>query len=171
MNDIFNKKDIPKFLFILIIFLVALAALSLGINIQLKYGYYCSVTVGHSMEKTLNDKSKLLMKKYTGRILERGDIISFNIYTDGEKHTVIKRIIALPNEVINIKGNQVYINNQLLDEEYAYYSKSSEDNLILTLNENEYFVMGDNRCDSLDSRIFGAIPKDIILDTLVRYKN
>lgn len=171
MNERFNKKDIPKPLFIFTISMVVFASSMIGMYIQIKYGHYYAITVGQSMEKTLNDEGKLLMKRYTGSQLKRGDIVSFNIYIDGEKTTAMKRIIALPNEVISIKGNQVYINDQLIDEEYAYYSKSSEDNLILTLKENEYFVMGDNRCDSLDSRVFGAIPKEIILDRLVSYKN
>lgn len=170
MNQYLNKKTISKPLFILTIISVAFAALMVGINIQINNGYYYSITVGESMEKTLDNNTKLLMKKYTGGQLKRGDIISFNIYVDGEETCVIKRIIALPNEVIKIKDNQVYINNKLLEENYAYYNTFIEDDLILSLKDNEYFVMGDNRCDSIDSRVFGAVFKNIIVDRLVSYK-
>ena len=123
------------------------------------------------MEKTLNNGDKLLIKNYNGKQLKRGDIVSFDLYIDSERVSVLKRVIGLPNEVIKVKGNEVYIDNQLIDEKYAYYSDLNEDNFSFALGDNEYFVMGDNRCDSLDSRAFGAIPKDIIEGVLVSYKD
>ncbi len=171
MKEIFNKKDISKPLFIFTICIVAIAALMSGMVIQAKYGHYYSTTSGESMKETLNDGTKLLMKNYNGNQLKRGDIVSFDLYIDSEKNSAIKRVIGLPNEVIKVKGNQVYINNQLLDEKYAYYSRSSEDNLRLVLKDNEYFVMGDNRCDSIDSRMLGAVPREIITDVLISYKD
>lgn len=170
MNYYLNKKTISKPLFMLTIISVALASLMVGINIQIENGYYYSITLGESMEKTLDNNTKLLMKKYNGGHLKRGDIVSFDIYIDGKKTCAIKRIIALPNEVIKIDGDEVYINNKFLDEDYAYYSASVQEDLTLTLKDNEYFVMGDNRCDSLDSRVFGAVPKKYIIDKVVSYK-
>ena len=104
------------------------------------------------MEKTLTDGTKLLMKMADGITLKRGDIVSFSLNINDKEASVMKRIIALPNETIHINGSEVYINDQLLDEPYAYYSETSELNLTLTINEGGYFVMGDNRNNSMDSR-------------------
>lgn len=170
MKKLLNKSEISKHLFIFTISIIAIASLLIGMNIQMNYGHYYAVTSGESMQKTLRNGTKLLMKKYEGKELKRGDIVSFAIYIDGEKQSVIKRIIALPNEMINIKGNDVYVDNQLLDEPYAYYSGQDEVTLTLTLSEDEYFVMGDNRMDSLDSRVIGGVPKENITDILFKYK-
>ena len=170
MKKSLDKNEISKPLFIFIISIIAIASLVVGMNIQMKYGHYYAVTEGESMEKTLSNGTKLLMKKYDGKNLKRGDIVSFDIYIDGKKQSAIKRIIALPNEMINIKGNEVYIDNELLDEPYAYYSGQDEMKLTVTLSEDEYFVMGDNRMDSLDSRVIGGVTKEKITDVLFKYK-
>jgi signal peptidase I len=107
--------------------------------------------------------------------LSRGDVVVFRYPKDRSKF-FIKRIIGLPGEKIEIKNNQVKIfNNEnqegfLLDETvYLSPAEKTFGDLILTLKENEYFVMGDNRNASSDSRFWGPINKtDVVGKVLVR---
>lgn len=173
MKERIYKKEISKPLFILTIAIYAIAAFIIGMLIQLKWGTFYAITSGSSMEKTLTDGTKLLMKSAEYTTLKRGDIVSLPVHIKGEKASqisIMKRIIALPNETIHINGSKVYINDQLLDEPYAYYSETSESDLTLTINEGRYFVMGDNRMNSIDSRWFGTIQRENITDVLVKSK-
>jgi len=90
------------------------------------------------------------------------------IYYNGEEIEVVKRVIGLPGETILIKGDKVYINGKLLEEPYALYDHIGDDNIEIQIRENEYFVMGDNRYESGDSREYGPIPKENISYILIK---
>ena len=75
---------------------------------------------------------------------------------------LIKRIVALPGETVEIKGGRVYINHTLLDEPYVADFCKSCDHDPWTLKNNEYLVLGDNRNNSWDGHSFGPIPRDLI---------
>lgn len=113
---------------------------------------------GPSMEETLHDGDNLIVDKisYRFRDPERFDIIVFP-YQYAEDTYYIKRIIGMPGDIIQIKDGYVYINNELLEEDV--YGKELIDETKkgiadepITLGEDEYFVMGDNRNHSSDSR-------------------
>jgi signal peptidase I len=96
----------------------------------------------------------------------RGDVIIFK-YSDTQDF--IKRIIGIPRDTVMIKDGKVYINGNLLNEDSylkdTVYTSGGEylaEGETLTLEENEYFVLGDNRPHSSDSRTFGPISKDRI---------
>lgn len=175
MKERLYKKEISKSLFIFIILSGALAAFMVGclveIRIQTNLGYVFSTGVGDSMEKTLPDGTKYLQKVVKeDTILKRGDVISFSTtFDNGKQESWLKRIVALPNETIRIDDNDVYINDILLEEPYAYYSEQSEGSLTRTLGNDEYFVMGDNRMDSTDSRWIGPIKRNKITEVVVKY--
>lgn len=108
------------------------------------------------------------------RKVRRGDIIVFRSPAEPEQN-VVKRVVGLPGESIHIEKKRVYINGERLDEPYAYFSKpvqedsqspffdSRGDNLPATVvPEHHYFVMGDNRDNSYDSRFWGTLPGDLI---------
>ena len=110
---------------------------------------------GSSMETTLSDGDQLLVDKLSYRFQnpKRFDIIVFP-YKYEENTYFIKRIIGLPGETIQVTDGKIYINGQVLDESYGREVLKSGGiaETPITLGEDEYFVMGDNRNDSMDSR-------------------
>ena len=111
---------------------------------------------GPSMDSTLEDGQVLILNKF---IYRKEDIKRYDI-------VVIKRVIGLPNETIEIKDNKVYANGKLLDSSFT--SSISEDFDISEVGfekvpGDSYFVLGDNREISLDSRVLGPIKKEKIL--------
>ena len=110
---------------------------------------------GHSMEATLHDGDNLIVDKlsYHFREPKRFEIIVFP-YRHKENTYYIKRIIGLPEETVQVKDGYVYINGEKLDENYGL--EVMEDAGIaaepIELGEDEYFVLGDNRNHSSDSR-------------------
>jgi signal peptidase I len=122
---------------------------------------------GLSMWATLDDNDYLIANKIDYRLHapQRGDIIILRPPTDNSKD-FIKRIIALPGERILISNSFVYINGHKLDEPYLPEEWTTLNNQYgpdgIVVPPNEYFVMGDNRNKSQDSRIFGFIGRDRI---------
>ena len=112
---------------------------------------------GSSMDPTLQDNQILLLKKYQ-KNYKRFDIV---VIDDGSER-LIKRIIGLPGETIEVKDQKLYINGKYVKEEFEH-DETDDFTYEAKIPENHYFVMGDNRDDSLDSRVFGAFSKDQIL--------
>ena len=135
--------------------------------------YVVSITqvVGNSMNSTLEDGDVLVLSKAHYKIfdIKRGDIISLD-YADTKY--LIKRVIGLPGDDVDIIDNQLYINNELYEEDYldtdlVYDNFSLQDLGYTTIPEDMYLVLGDNREDSLDSREIGLISKDKINGKIV----
>ncbi|MDD4803699.1 MAG: signal peptidase I [Candidatus Pacebacteria bacterium] len=151
------------------------------------------VVSGKSMNKTFEDKNYLIVDEISYRFNDpqRGDVIVFKVpvkglelshYDTNKTVYFIKRIIGLPGETVEILGDEVKIYNEknpegiTLTEPYANIDKLSPNsstfsnmNETIKLKESEYFVMGDNRHDSSDSRFWGVLPeKNIKGRALVR---
>ncbi len=116
---------------------------------------------GESMAPNFEDGEVLLTEKVSYRFGDpkRGDVVVFEAPV-GRKVDFIKRIIGLPNDTININGGSVYVNGQKIDEGYISVNTQGEE--VKQLGPDEYFVMGDNRSASSDSRVFGAIKESAI---------
>lgn len=110
---------------------------------------------GVSMDPTY--KSGDVCTYNTKKKIERFDVIVFE-YKDKKQ---IKRVIGLPNENIEYKDNKLLINNQEVEEPSIYNHETSD--LKDTVKYNCYYVLGDNRTMSLDSRMFGCVPKKSII--------
>lgn len=131
------------------------------------------IVSGLGMKPIFERNDWVLLKTYD-KNYNRGEIVAFKDPQFNENS--FKRIVGLPGEEVKIAGNFVWINNQRLDE-YCYLPFDAETlrDTELTLKENEYFVLGDNRKVSIDSRVFGAITKESIIGkywlSLFNFKN
>ena len=116
---------------------------------------------GTSMHQTLNDVDILLLYKMAK--YDRFDIVVLNEEYDDE--IIIKRIIGLPGETIEIRDGEIYIDEVLMPEDYGYGETSDYDKV--TLEDDEYFILGDNRLISKDSRYFGPVKKNDLMGEAV----
>ncbi len=118
---------------------------------------------GSSMEPNLHNGEYVLIDKvsYLLHSPERGDVVVFTPPTN-ENKDYIKRVIGLPGDTVEIKGGKVYVNGILLDEPYIQQA-INRDQPASMVKEGHYFVMGDNRNNSEDSRAFGPITAQSIV--------
>src|SRR5580704_3968344 len=119
---------------------------------------------GTSMQPELRDQDRLFINKFAYRFenISRGDVVVFHYPRDPEK-SYIKRVIALPGDSLRIDDGHVFVNGQLIDESYVprrYRDGRSMPEIVVP--QREYFVMGDHRSISSDSRDFGPVDRDLI---------
>jgi signal peptidase I len=138
---------------------------ALGLAVVIIVFFYQPVKVeGTSMAPLLADQERIFINKFVYRLepIERGDVVVFWYPLDQTK-SFIKRVVGLPGDEVEIRAGRVYINDTLLDEPYvpAEYSDRSAYGPV-RIPSDEYFVMGDHRISSNDSRIFGPVPGGFI---------
>ena len=116
---------------------------------------------GKAMEPTLQDGERVLAGRNIERI-DRGHIVIFRYPLD-EKRSFVKRVVGLPGEEVAIKDGRVFINGQEIDEPYvAAGNRSADTREPFAIPAGEYFVLGDNRRNSSDSRHWGNVRRDLI---------
>lgn len=173
MDYNFNDEN-KKSVFIKIIREILIWGLQIAAVVFLAYFivYYTvekTDMVGSSMEETLYDGDSIIINKFSYRFTEpeRFDVIVFK--QTGKEHGYynIKRIIGLPGETLQFKDDNIYIDGVIVEEEISVkpminYGLASEE---ITLEDNEYFVLGDNRNNSEDSRFasIGYIRREEII--------
>lgn len=111
------------------------------------------------------------LKKYGWPSLERGDVVVFWPPHDPDK-SYVKRIIGLPGETVEVRNGRIFINGQELNEPYLdpHMNATHATQAAVQVKEHYYFVMGDNRDNSSDSRIWGLVPEKYIYGkALFRY--
>ena len=132
------------------------------------------IVSGDSMVPTFQNGEYLIVDELTYRfeIPKRGDVIIFRYPLEPRKF-FIKRIVGLPGETLQIDGNKITVTNPVtkqsvvLDE--PYIQSIRDDHVEVTLSSDQYYVLGDNRAESSDSRIWGPLPrKNIIGRPIVR---
>jgi signal peptidase I len=119
---------------------------------------------GTSMLPRLGDQDRLFINKFVYHFAEihRGDVVVFHYPRDPQK-SYIKRVIAVPGDELRIDDGRTYINGRLLPEPYVprrFHDSRSQD--VMVIQPDQYFVMGDHRSISSDSRDFGPVPRDLI---------
>lgn len=119
---------------------------------------------GPSMSPGLADSEFLLVNKlsYLTDDPQRGDVIVFRSPRNPDED-LVKRVVGLPNEVVEIRDSQVYVNGHLVDESSYFSGSIGPDTPAWRVPEASYFVMGDNRLQSRDSRAIGSVPRASIV--------
>jgi signal peptidase I len=119
---------------------------------------------GTSMLPMLEDQDRLFINKMAYKIgeIHRGDVVVFR-YPHDQTKSYIKRVIALPGDDLRIDRGRVYVNGRVITEKYVPAQFTDDRSLPgLVIPDNEYFVMGDHRSISSDSRDFGPVERDLI---------
>jgi signal peptidase I len=125
---------------------------------------------GSSMEPNFHNNEYILTDKISFRfqLPKRGDVVIFKAPTNPDVD-YIKRVIALPGERVKVEGGSVYVNDQKLNEPYLrdattlFPGSRLQEGVDITIDQDNYFVLGDNRPHSSDSREFGPIPRKLIV--------
>lgn len=151
LNNFFKEVGIYLIVIIVMLFIRCYVAAFVRVN-------------GDSMKDTLHHKDIMILDKISYRFskINRFDIVVIK----ENKEYLIKRVIGLPGEVVEYRGNTLYIDGEKVKENFSH--KKTEDFNMEDLNvskvpEDMYLVLGDNRTNSLDSRILGFIPRDHIV--------
>lgn len=147
------NSEMLKYIFELII--GTFIAIFLAFAITYFIGMRTSV-IGDSMEPKLYNGQEILINRFIYKLSspDRGDVIVFLPNGNQKTHYYVKRVIALPGETVQIRDGKVYIDGELLEEDESY-DKIADAGIAeneIVLNDNEYFVLGDNRNSSEDSR-------------------
>lgn len=158
MKD-FIKEILPYIIVILIVILVKTYIISpIRVN-------------GSSMYSTLHDKDLMILNKtaYYNQPIKRFDIVVVRVEKSKyipRKEYIIKRVIGLPGDKIEYRNNYLYINGKKIKEDYSH-TETADFNIkdlgSITVPKNHYFILGDNRINSVDSRLLGFIKKENII--------
>ena len=125
--------------------------------------------IGQSMDVTISGGDKVLLNtlNYDLSDPKRGDVVAFKPGGSKSSHSYIKRVIGLPGETIQIKDGMIYINDELYLEQrdYPVINSPGMASEPITLGVDEYFVLGDNRNHSSDSRVasVGVLTRDMLI--------
>lgn len=126
---------------------------------------------GESMIPTLKEKQILILNKYDKKY-NRGDIVVVNYFNGEKEERLIKRVIGLPGEKVEYNENKLYINDKKVEDRFAKDTENFELSYIdidmKKIPEGYYFVIGDNRNNSIDSRIIGLVKKEDIKGTVTQ---
>jgi len=117
-----------------------------------------------SMEPTLKEHDRIIVSKLNYRLQDpqRGDIVVFK-YPRDPKRNFVKRLIAVGGETVAIKNSRLYINGQQVSENYLPRGLRFADYGPVQVPRGSYFMMGDNRNNSDDSRVWGFLPENLIV--------
>jgi len=182
VNDVENSEEVAstsdsfKAVRDWVIVLVVALVVALGIRTYVLQQFYIS---GPSMETTLYQPNRVLVNKLSYRLhdVNRGDVVVFDrVTSNGESiqhDDLIKRVIGLPGEKISISKCVVYVNKVALKEPYLDSRDTEQEDLNercrqpemaeLVVPAKQVFVLGDNRPQSMDSRMFGSVDKNRIV--------
>ena len=164
-----KKPKWKKYVKALVLWIVEIALVILAAYMIIEYAVEKTTMMGVSMNTTLNDGEKIIINKlaYLKDEPERFDVIVFSQSKSGHGYYNIKRVIGLPGETVEIINGAVYINEEklreVIDVEAMRVAGLAEEAVVL--GENEFFVLGDNRNYSEDSRFanIGIVVKNDII--------
>jgi signal peptidase I len=142
-----------------------LASAAVYATLIVTFGFQVARVEGQSMAPTLEDQDRLIVNKlaYQFDSPKQGDIVMLYYPKDPGK-SFVKRVIAEPLDTVRMQDGRVYVNEVLIEDDFIPEQYQSTDNMVPELvPEGYYFVMGDHRNNSSDSRHWGMVPKKYIL--------
>lgn len=150
--------------------IVKIALIALAIVLPIRYFLFQPFIVkGESMAPNFESGDYLIVDEISYRFStpQRGDVVIFK-YPKDENQRFIKRVIGVPGETVVVENGQVSVTDAqgekvVLDEKYLPADLKTYGDTNTTLKENEYFVLGDNRTYSYDSRSWGVVPRENII--------
>ena len=164
-----KKPKYKKFFKSLFLWIIEILLVVLAAYLIIEYAVEKTTMMGVSMNSTLNDGEKIIINKlaYFRKEPQRYDVIVFSQSKSGHGYYNIKRVVGLPGETLEIVNGEVYINgikmNEVIPVEKMRVAGLADE--AITLGENEFFVLGDNRNYSEDSRFanIGIVVKNDII--------
>ena len=147
-----------KFLIVL-----SLLAFIFALYVLFAISYAIGIVNGDSMSPTLKNGDVFVYLKES--TVDRMNIVAIKDNDSGD--TIVKRIIGIPMDVIRIKDGSIYVNGEKINDVTTTYTEPGTLGEYFVLGPNEYFVVGDNRENSVDSRSFGSIKREEILGVLI----
>jgi signal peptidase I len=144
--------DLTKWLILVVVVLI----------IVNKFWFTIFIVDGESMEPNFHDRELVLLNKNylrSSTLPERGDAVVVAYPGDPEHKRYVKRVVGLPGETIEVKYDSVTINGKRLSENYIPFGTNMEPEGSWQLRSDQYFLMGDNRENSNDSRYFGPVER------------
>ncbi|WP_028043299.1 signal peptidase I [Candidatus Stoquefichus massiliensis] len=153
-----EKQDVKKSLLEYIKVIIITVVLTLGVL----YFIQISRVIGSSMEPTYHNGNIILVDKF---FYKRGepsynDIVVVKYHVSAGEDQIIKRVIGLPGDHIEMKDNLLYRNGELLEEDYINEPMTGNEDFVYDVPQGKIFIMGDNRNNSVDSRMIGYIDFD-----------
>ena len=149
----------------LVSWLQTLTSAAVYATLIVTFGFQVARVEGRSMQPTLEDQDRLVINKLAYQFYDPvvGDIVML-LRPDDPRQTLVKRIIAAPGDTVGFRGGRVVRNGVPVDEDFVPADEQSdEDRDPVCVPAAHYFVLGDHRNNSSDSRVFGPVPKRYIL--------
>jgi signal peptidase I len=151
--------------------IVLIAAVLVSFTIR-TYVLQTFLIPSRSMAPTLYDGNRILVNKLSVDFgtINVGDIVVFKAPANVAKICndpvidLVKRVIGIPGDVLNTKGNTIYLNGKKLDQKWSIYPAMGDSAIKnVTVPKGQYYMMGDNHADSCDSRMWGTVPRSDII--------
>ncbi|HVG23804.1 MAG TPA: signal peptidase I [Thermoanaerobaculia bacterium] len=137
-------------------------AVAVGLAVVARAAVHIYSIPSRSMAPTLEVGDQIVVTRYLRSIPDRGDVIVFRSPRGGDE-LLVKRVIAVPGDLIDSRFGQVRIGGHTLAEPYVLRTAASGAIESQIVPANSYFVLGDNRDDSIDSRSWGFVPRDAVV--------
>lgn len=150
-----------------VVYALARGIIILIITLILAHIFIATIHIvqGESMEPNFDSGEIIITNKlsYSYKPPQRGDVVVLRFPGDPDRSKYIKRIIGLPSETLEIKSSKIYINNKELVESYISPTTYTGPDMRIPIGKDEYFIMGDNRLNSNDSRIWGVARRNDLI--------